>query len=101
MGAAGPLSFVADPSKETEWRECITDLAQCPNVHMKVGGLQVSLSLSFWGIPKMGWWGHLFGCFSRCFNNFLSWICRWSAMDLNLVLLPTLMVRRNSPFITS
>ena len=30
-GAAGPRSF-ADPSQETEWRACITELASCPNV---------------------------------------------------------------------
>lgn len=39
-GMAGPRSF-ADPSKETEWRDCITELATCPNVYMKVGGLQM------------------------------------------------------------
>ena len=39
-GMAGPRSF-ADPAKEEEWRACITELATCPNVHMKVGGLQM------------------------------------------------------------
>ena len=39
-GMAGPRSF-ADPAKEEEWRACITRLATCPNVHMKVGGLQM------------------------------------------------------------
>ena len=40
-GLAGPLSFNADATKEAEWRACITELATCPNVHMKVGGLQM------------------------------------------------------------
>jgi predicted TIM-barrel fold metal-dependent hydrolase len=37
---AGPRCF-ADASKEAEWKTCITELATCPNVHMKVGGLQM------------------------------------------------------------
>lgn len=39
-GMAGPRCF-ADASKEAEWKTCITELATCPNVHMKVGGLQM------------------------------------------------------------
>jgi L-fuconolactonase len=41
IAVAGPNSFLANPSKEDEWRECIAVLADCPNVHMKVGGLQM------------------------------------------------------------
>jgi predicted TIM-barrel fold metal-dependent hydrolase len=41
-GAVGPTCFGGDPAKRPEWRRCLAQLAGCPNVAVKVGGLQMA-----------------------------------------------------------
>eukprot|EP00746_Dinoflagellata_sp_MGD_P032263 gnl/MRDRNA2_/MRDRNA2_17678_c0_seq2.p1 gnl/MRDRNA2_/MRDRNA2_17678_c0~~gnl/MRDRNA2_/MRDRNA2_17678_c0_seq2.p1 ORF type:complete len:337 (+),score=56.74 gnl/MRDRNA2_/MRDRNA2_17678_c0_seq2:167-1177(+) len=43
-GAVGPKCFDAEPTKKDDWQRCIKRLASCPNVVMKVGGLQMAVN---------------------------------------------------------
>lgn len=48
-GAVGPVAFNGKPEKRQEWEAGIADLATCPNVIMKVGGLHMEKN----GFPLM------------------------------------------------
>eukprot|EP00928_Gymnodinium_smaydae_P049221 TRINITY_DN33013_c0_g1_i1.p1 TRINITY_DN33013_c0_g1~~TRINITY_DN33013_c0_g1_i1.p1 ORF type:complete len:359 (+),score=22.22 TRINITY_DN33013_c0_g1_i1:97-1173(+) len=43
-GAVGPRCFEHDPDKQFEWERCLQRLATCPNVMVKIGGLQMEIN---------------------------------------------------------